>query len=146
MYIDSFISPSGKLFVEFEPEDADDYKEYRKKTVIWSSSRPSLVSIDSNGSYKKTPGNYTTCISPVTITARIEGTSLSATYLIYFDRKNVSYDVDGDGIVNAEDAAIIAEWAKNGTQVDISKYDFNCDGIISSLDAKYPIEYFKTHP
>jgi len=132
------------LSINYLPEDADDYEEIRNKKVVWSNSNPAYVNFDGRYATKNSV-NYTTCLSPVTLTATIDGTSLTASYKIYFERKNADYDVNGDGKINSDDGGTIASNVNNGIYMDPSKYDFNCDGVVNSLDVEYPTRYYASH-
>lgn len=44
-------------------------------------------------------------------------------------------DVNGDGVVNALDAAAILKAAVAGTAIDVKVGDFNADGVVNALDA-----------
>ena len=139
-----YIASSGSTLLTFKyyPEDADDYDDISNRQIIWSNPSPSYVTI--NGNVVTTSNtNYSVCHDPVTITARIDGTNLTATHKVYFERKNADYDVNGDGKVNADDGGTITSNYNNGNYMDPSKYDFNCDGVVDRLDSDYPIKHMR---
>ncbi|MGN1341153.1 MAG: dockerin type I repeat-containing protein, partial [Oscillospiraceae bacterium] len=50
-------------------------------------------------------------------------------------------DVNGDGVVNALDAAEILKAAVNNTVIDVAVGDFNADGTVNALDASAILKY-----
>ena len=44
-------------------------------------------------------------------------------------------DVNGDGVVNALDAAAILKAVVNNTAIDVAVGDYNADGAVNALDA-----------
>lgn len=49
--------------------------------------------------------------------------------------KTVVGDVNGDGVVNALDAAAILKAVAAGTAIDVAVGDYNADGVVNALDA-----------
>ena len=49
--------------------------------------------------------------------------------------KTVLGDVNGDGVVNALDAAAILKAVAAGTAIDVAVGDYNADGVVNALDA-----------
>lgn len=49
--------------------------------------------------------------------------------------KTVVGDVNGDGVVNALDAAAILKAVAAGTAIDVAAGDYNADGVVNALDA-----------
>ena len=49
--------------------------------------------------------------------------------------KTVVGDVNGDGVVNALDAAAILKAVAAGTAIDAAAGDYNADGVVNALDA-----------
>ncbi len=55
--------------------------------------------------------------------------------------KTLLGDVNGDGVVNALDAAAILKAVVNNTAIDVAVGDFNADGAVNALDASAILKY-----
>mgnify|MGYP004459927867 CR=1 FL=1 len=107
-----------------------------KEKVVWKSSNTSVASVDSRG-----------CISPNTvygtasISVTIEGTSISnSTSIAVLGLKG---DLNGDGIIDAIDAAIARDYYGTRDEIILSVGDINKDGVINNYDSRAILNYFK---
>lgn len=107
-----------------------------KEKVVWKSSNTSVASVDSRG-----------CISPNTvygtasISVTIEGTNISnSTSIAVLGLKG---DLNGDGIIDAIDAAIARDYYGTRDEIILSVGDINKDGVINNYDSRAILNYFK---
>ena len=107
-----------------------------KEKVVWKSSNNSVASVDSRG-----------CISPnavygrASISVTIEGTNISASTRIGV--LGLKGDLDGDGMINANDAAIAKDYYGTRDEIILSVGDINKDGVINDYDSRAILNYFK---
>lgn len=107
-----------------------------KEKVVWKSSNNSVASVDSRG-----------CISPnavygrASISVTIEGTNISASTRIGV--LGLKGDLDGDGMINANDAAIAKDYYGTRDEIILSVGDINKDGVINNYDSRAILNYFK---
>lgn len=107
-----------------------------KEKVVWKSSNNSVASVDSRG-----------CISPnavygrASISVTIEGTNISdSTSIAVLGLKG---DLDGDGIIDANDAAVAKDYYGTRDEIILSVGDINKDGVINNYDSRAILNYFK---
>ena len=107
-----------------------------KEKVVWKSSNNSVASVDSRG-----------CISPnavygrASISVTIEGTNISdSTSIAVLGLKG---DLDGDGMIDAIDAAIAKDYYGTRDEIILSVGDINKDGVINNYDSRAILNYFK---
>lgn len=107
-----------------------------KEKVVWKSSNNSVASLDSRG-----------CISPnavygrASISVTIEGTNISdSTSIAVLGLKG---DLDGDGIIDANDAAVAKDYYGTRDEIILSVGDINKDGVINNYDSRAILNYFK---
>ncbi|MDD6245113.1 MAG: PASTA domain-containing protein [bacterium] len=107
-----------------------------KEKVVWKSSNTSVASVDSRG-----------CISPnavygkASISVTIEGTNVSdSTYIAVLGLKG---DLNGDGMIDAIDAAIAMDYYGTRDEIILSVGDINKDGVINDYDSRAILNYFK---
>ena len=107
-----------------------------KEKVVWKSSNNSVASVDSRG-----------CISPnavygrASISVTIEGTNISdSTSIAVLGLKG---DLNGDGIIDAIDAAIARDYYGTRDEIILSVGDINKDGVINNYDSRAILNYFK---
>ena len=107
-----------------------------KEKVVWKSSNNSVASVDSRG-----------CISPnavygrASISVTIEGTNISdSTSIAVLGLKG---DLDGDGIIDANDAAVAKDYYGTRDEIILSVGDINKDGVINDYDSRAILNYFK---
>lgn len=107
-----------------------------KEKVVWKSSNNSVASVDSRG-----------CISPnavygrASISVTIEGTNISASTRIGV--LGLKGDLDGDGMIDAIDAAIAKDYYGTRDEIILSVGDINKDGVINDYDSRAILNYFK---
>ena len=107
-----------------------------KEKVVWKSSNNSVASVDSRG-----------CISPnavygrASISVTIEGTNISASTRIGV--LGLKGDLDGDGMIDAVDAAIAKDYYGTRDEIILSVGDINKDGVINDYDSRAILNYFK---
>lgn len=107
-----------------------------KEKVVWKSSNNSVASVDSRG-----------CISPnavygrASISVTIEGTNISASTRIGV--LGLKGDLDGDGMINANDAAIAKDYYGTRDEIILSVGDINKDGAINNYDSRAILNYFR---
>lgn len=107
-----------------------------KEKVVWKSSNNSVASVDSRG-----------CISPnavygrASISVTIEGTNISASTRIGV--LGLKGDLDGDGMINANDAAIAKDYYGTRDEIILSVGDINKDGVINDYDSRAILNYFR---
>lgn len=107
-----------------------------KEKVVWKSSNNSVASVDSRG-----------CISPnavygrASISVTIEGTNISdSTSIAVLGLKG---DLDGDGMIDANDAAVAKDYYGTRDEIILSVGDINKDGVINNYDSRAILNYFK---
>ncbi len=107
-----------------------------KEKVVWKSSNNSVASVDSRG-----------CISPnavygrASISVTIEGTNISdSTSIAVLGLKG---DLDGDGMIDAVDAAIAMDYYGTRDEIILSVGDINKDGVINNYDSRAILNYFR---
>ena len=108
-----------------------------KEKVVWKSSNNSIASVDSRG-----------CISPnavygrASISVTIEGTNISASTRIGV--LGLKGDLDGNGIIDANDAAIaMDDYYGTRDEIILSVGDINKDGKIDEYDSDAILNYFR---
>lgn len=107
-----------------------------KEKVVWKSSNNSVASVDSRG-----------CISPnavygrTSISVTIEGTNISASTRIGV--LGLKGDLDGDGVIEANDAAIAMDYYGTRDEIILSVGDINKDGKIDEYDSDAILNYFR---
>lgn len=108
------------------------------KDVVFSSSNTKVATVDSRG-----------CVTPIAnyghakITATIKGTDIKTYKYIYV--VSIRGDVDGDGMVNANDASLLYDYVdeKYIPNALMSVGDIDKDGKITDDDAQFILDYFK---
>lgn len=108
------------------------------KKIIWQSSNTSVATVSSTGviTPRATYGR-------ATITATIEGTQYSGKMSITV--LGVKGDLDGDGIINANDAAIALDYLYYGSNAVVNSVgDVNGDGVITQTDVDMIERYYLT--
>ncbi len=121
--INMHFGETSQLEATITPSDAS-------QTVTWTSSDPSVLSVDDNGLlFAKALGNAT-----VTATTT-DGTNLSATCSVTVShRYTYSNDVDCDGTVTAADITALYDYLLDGDMRYISTSDVNDDGSVNAAD------------
>ena len=108
------------------------------KKIIWSSSNTSVATVSSTGviTPRATYGK-------ATITATVEGTGYSGRFNIKV--LGIKGDLDGDGGVNSNDAAMVLDYIYYGSNAVINSVaDVNGDGILTQADADKIMNYYLT--
>ena len=108
------------------------------KDVVFSSSNTKVATVDSRG-----------CVTPIAnyghakITATIKGTDIKTYKYIYV--VSIRGDVDGDGMVDANDASLLCDYVdeKYIPNALMSVGDIDKDGKITDDDAQFILDYFK---
>ena len=83
-----------------------------------------------------------------TITFGIEATTVVYTSVnITTDTEILKGDLDGNNVVDANDASVVLELykAQNATAEDVAIGDMDNNNLIDANDASLILEYFKTH-
>lgn len=106
------------------------------KTVVWSSSNPSVLSVGSDGTVTGVGTN-----GSATITATVSGTGVTASCNITVYVKG---DMNGDGAVNSVDASIVLDKYNSGSvsQEDLLRGDMNGDGRLNSTDSSIILDSY----
>ena len=125
-----------QLSVNFYPSNATNIAEYQNATVEWSSNKPFVANALSNGKV-----HFVGSGTSVVITAKVNGLTASKTFHIM--AKGKEKDLDGNGVIDANDASILQEMIRAGT-ADVSKHDYNGDGVVDQTDANILIDDFRT--
>ena len=125
-----------QLSVNFYPSNATNIAEYQNATVEWSSNKPFVANALSNGKV-----HFVGSGTSVVITAKENGLTASKTFHIM--AKGKEKDLDGNGVIDANDASILQEMIRAGT-ADVSKHDYNGDGVVDQTDANILIDDFRT--
>lgn len=128
------------LRVGFTPSNASDADSLRSR-VVWSSSNSSVANVDSNGNVTF-KGSYYRQTS-ATVTASIPGTSFSDSKTFYVNRVGIVKDLDGNGRIDANDAATLVEMIKEGSTI-VYKHDYTGDKVVDQNDVDHLLNLFKT--
>ncbi len=96
-------------------------------TITWQSAKPSVATIDSNGSVSGiSPGEATIIAST--------DNGLTAFCNVTVSTADNSLDVNGDGAITAADITVIYNILLNGSTLHAATADVNNDGSITSTD------------
>lgn len=122
----------------------------RETTAKWSSSNPEIAKVDANGKVTAVSGGF------AYITAQSDyGADKCWIYVCMLrtmsdGRKVYPGDLDGNGVINSNDAALISElYNSNITTDETAAGDVNGDGVVNSndvtevLDKTVELDYFK---
>ncbi len=103
--------------------------------ATWTSSNPKIATVDSNGIVTAKNGGF------VYITAKNSfGTGKCWIYVCLLrtlpdGSKVYPGDLDGNGAINSNDAAMASDWGNsNLTEDQIAVADINCDGVVNGTD------------
>lgn len=122
------IGDTVTLKAKIAPEDAED------KTVIWTSTDPTVVSVDSNGKITAKKDG----VAKITVTAKDSGVSS------YCNVKVKTYgivygDCNDDGAVTATDLSVINQVANGSLKLSEEEkkvFDLNGDGVVDDEDVE----------
>ncbi len=108
--------------------------------ITWTSSNPNVATVEKNGRViAVASGN-------AVITAKSNSKGITATCNVRVSVTNSDYikgDVDGNGIVNASDAATLYNWMGESTTSERLKIaDMNGDGVLDKKDVNIIIDYY----
>ena len=136
VYAGSYLNVPGKTITAsayVQPENAEN------KTVVWSSSNPSVATINQNGKITLKS------VGTTTITATVKGTNVSGSYNLRVYIPSKKGDLDGNGRIDANDAANVYELVRWGyDSYDLKYGDMNNDGKLTKEDGDILLDMFRT--